>query len=99
MSERKALVILASTTGAGNSDKFYVDENRSVTITSDVDLAGVEVAAIEISPDNGVTFRAYLDGIAVELTATKNAIRLYGPAVYRVAKGATASATAIILQG
>jgi len=40
----------------------------------------------------------YQDGAAVELTATKNAVRLYGPALYRPAKDSTSTATGMFLQ-
>ena len=90
--------ILTATTGAGNSSHFYVRPESNVTIMPDINLGAAETADVQISHDNGTTFKDYLDGTAVELTATKNAIRLYGPATYRVAKDSTASATAIILQ-
>lgn len=98
MAKGDITTILTATTSAGNSDSFYVRPDANVTIMPDIDLGAAETADVQISDDNGTTFKGYLDGSAVELTATKNAIRLYGPAVYRVAKDATASATAIILQ-
>ena len=98
MSKGDITTILAAATGAGNSSHFYVGPGSNVTVMTDVDLAGAETADIQISHDNGTTFKDYQDGAAVELTATLNALRLYGPSVYRVAKDATVSATAILLQ-
>ncbi|MCK5236077.1 MAG: hypothetical protein KAR06_03745 [Deltaproteobacteria bacterium] len=98
MAKGDITTILTATTSAGNSSHFYVRPDANVTIMPDIDLGAAETADVQISDDNGTTFKDYIDGSAVELTATKNAIRLYGPAVYRVAKDATASATAIILQ-
>jgi len=98
MAKGDVTTILAATTSAGNSSHFYVGPNSSVTIMPDIDLVSTETADVQISDDNGETFKDYQDGAAVELTASLNALRLYGPAVYRVAKDSTASATAIILQ-
>ncbi len=98
MAKGDVTIILEAATGAGNSASFYVGPNTSVTVMPDIDLVSAETADIQISDDNGTTFKDYQDGAAVELTAILNALRLYGPAVYRVAKDATASATAIILQ-
>ena len=95
---RLATEILAAQTGAGNSRPFTVEKDTSVTVMTDIDLAGAETADIQITHDGGTTWKDYLDGAAVELTATLNALRLYGPATYRVAKDATASATAVLFQ-
>lgn len=90
--------ILAATTSAGNSSSHYIGPMNNVTIMTDVDLVTTETADVQISYDNGTTWNDYLDGAAVELSATINALRLYGPMLFRVAKDASASATAIILQ-
>jgi len=95
---KNPLTILDATTSAGNSELFFVVADTSVTIMTDIDLVSAETADVQITHDDGATWKDYLDGSAVELTATLNALRLYGPAAYRVAKDATASATAILLQ-
>jgi hypothetical protein len=95
---RPAKVLLTAATGAGNSDPFYVPQMRNATVIVSPDLAGAETADIQISHDDGTTWVDYQYNGAIELTATKNAERLYGPALYRVAKDATAGATGIYLQ-
>lgn len=97
MTGRAAKIILASATDAGNSEEFFVSNRLGAVIQSVPNLAGAEVAEVEISHDKGTTWVPYLDGASVELTANKNALKLYGPALYRVAKEATASATAIYM--
>ena len=98
MAKGDVTTILATTTSAGNSSSFYVGPNSNVTIMTDAELVSAETADVQISYDGGTTFKDYIDTAAVELTATINAIRLYGPAVYRVAKDATVTTTAVILQ-
>jgi len=95
---RLPIEILEATTSAANSAQFTVVENKSVTVMTDIDLVSAETADIQITHDGGATWKDYQDGAAVELTATLNAFRLYGPATYRVAKDATVSATAILFQ-
>jgi len=95
---KKPLTILAATTSEGNSRLFYVEADTSVTIMTDIDLVSAETAGVQITHDDGATWKDYLDGAAVELTASLNALRLYGPATYRIAKDTTVSATAILLQ-
>ena len=95
---RNAKTLLTAQTGAGNSDSFYVPQMLNRTLIVSPDLAGSETADVQISHDDGTTWADYLDGIAVELTATKNSLRLYGPAWFRVAKDVTAGATGIYLQ-
>jgi len=89
--------LLAKTTGAGNSADFYVSRDQVVSVMTSPNLAGSETADIQLSYDKGQTFVDYIDVSAVELTATKNAIRLYGPMLYRVAKDSTSTATGIYL--
>lgn len=86
---------LAPQLALGNSESFFVNNLHGAIIQVSPDLAGVEVAGIEISHDNGTTWVPYIDGTAVQLTATKNALRVYGPALYRVAKSVTATATGV----
>ncbi len=91
--------ILLAVTGAGTSDSFPVKDGATVSVYCSPNLAGAETADIQVSPDNGVTWVDYLDGTAaVELTATLNAIKLYGPGRFRIVKDATVSATGIWLQ-
>lgn len=95
---RPAKTLLAAQTGAGNSAAFYVPQMLNATVICSPDLAGAETADIQISHDDGTTWVDYQDGAAVELTATQNGLRLYGPALFRVAKDATTGATGIYLQ-
>ena len=95
---RDAKELLAAQTGAGNSNPFYVPQMLNRTLIVSPDLAGSETADVQISRDDGTTWVDYTDGSAVELSSTKNALRLYGPAWFRVAKEATAGATGIYLQ-
>ncbi len=90
--------LLAAQTGAGNSEQFYIKQGEVATLICSPDLAGSETADVQISHDNGTTFVDYQDGGAIELSATKNAMRLYGPGLYRVAKDSTIGATGIFLQ-
>lgn len=89
--------ILAPTTDAGNSEEFFVSNEFGAVIQVSPNLAGVEVAVVEISHDNRTTWVPYLDGASVELTANKNALKLYGPAMYRVAKSATAGVVGVYM--
>ncbi len=89
--------LLAPKTGADQTKNFYVPKDQVVTIMASPILDGSETADVQISHDEGHTFQDYIDSTAVELTATKNAIRLYGPMMYRVDKDITASATGIYL--
>ena len=90
--------ILAATTSAANSESVTLDAQDVVTIMVSPDLAGSETADIQITPDGGATWVDYqYDGAAIELTASQNAIRLYGPMKFRVAKDATAGATGVFL--
>ena len=89
--------LLIATASAAQSKSFYVSKDQVVTVMASPILDGAETADIQISHDDEVTWQDYIDGIAVELTATKNAIRLYGPMMYRVDKDSTTSATGIYL--
>ena len=86
-------LIISQTAGA-TSDSFFVSKKEPATIHCVADLVSAETVAIEISLDDE-TFIPYQDGAAVQLTASINALRLYGPAFYRVVKSATATATAV----
>jgi len=90
--------ILIATTDAGTSESFDVDEGKSVAVFCEPDLGSTETADIQICTDGIDTYVDYVDGTAVELTSTQNGIKLYGPGRFRVAKDATASATAIRVQ-
>jgi len=92
-----AKVLLAAKTGADQSKSFYVAKDQVVTVMVSPDLATTETADIQISHDDGTTWADYIDGTAVELTLTKNTLRLYGPMLYRVDKDATAGATGVYL--
>ena len=89
--------LLAATTSALPSKSFYVPKDQVVTVMTSPILAGSETADIQLSHNEEVTWVDYVDGTAVELTATKNAIRLYGPMLYRVDKDSTSTATGIFL--
>ena len=89
--------LLAVTTDADQSASFYVPKDQVVVVMTSPILAGSETADIQLSHDNEVTWVDYIDVSAVELTATKNAIRLYGPMLYRVDKDSTSTATGIYL--
>lgn len=89
--------LLAATTDADQSEAFYVPKDQVATVMASPDLATTETADIQLSHDDGKTYADYIDGSAVELSLTKNAIRLYGPMWYRVDKDATAGATGIYL--
>lgn len=95
---RPAKTLLAAQTGAGNSASFYVPQMLNATVICSPDLGAGETADIQISHDDGTTWVDYQDGAAVELTETQNAIRVYGPGLFRVAKDATSGATGIFLQ-
>jgi len=86
--------LIASQTVGATSDSFYVSKNEPATIHCTPDLVSAETVTVEISTDNE-TFVTYQDGAAVNLTVLINALRLHGPAFYRVVKTATVSATAV----
>jgi len=90
-------VLVPSKTDAETSQSFFVAQNHSVCIHCTPDLDGIEKAQVEISSSQDGTFVPYQDGALVNLYSSQNALRLYGPAFYKVAKEATASATAISL--
>lgn len=87
-------ILVTSQTDANTSDSFYVPENGGVTIKVVPNLDGVETVVVQIALDNE-TFIDYEDGALVKLDSAENAIKLYGPAYYKVVKSATASATAV----
>jgi len=89
--------LLAATTDADQSKDFYVNKDNVVTVMVSPDLATTETADIQISHDDGKTWADYIDGSAIELTLTRNTVRLYGPMLYRVDKDATAGATGVYL--
>ena len=86
---------LAPQTAIGNSESFFVNNLHGAIIQVSPDLTGVEVAGVEISHDDGTTWVPYIDGTAAELSVTKNALKVYGPALHRVAKSVTAAETGI----
>jgi len=86
--------LIVSQTAGDTSESFYVSKNAPASIHCTPDLVSAETVTMEISTDNE-TFVTYQDGAAVRLTASINALRLQGPAFYRVVKTATVSATAV----
>jgi len=86
--------LIESQTAGDTSDSFYVSKNEPATIHCTPDLVSAEIVTVEVSLDNE-TFVTYQDGAAVQLTVLINALRLHGPAFYRVVKTTTASETAV----
>ena len=61
-------------------------------------LAGAEVANVMFSADGGLTYtNLFENGTQVQLTATNNAVTIYGPGMYRVSKGITVAAVPVSL--
>ena len=87
--------LLAPIAGAAQSTPFAIADGVKKTVMVSPDIILAETAAIQISHDEGETWVDYLDGTPVVLTVSKNALRLYGPAYYRVDKSITATATGI----
>ena len=88
-------VLVASKTDAETSQSFFVAHNHSVSISCTPDLVSAEEVGILISSSQEGTFAPYQDGAPVKLHAAQNAVRLYGPAYYKVDKDATVTATAV----
>jgi len=89
--------LLAPTTDATQSANFYVPKDQVATVMCSPDLAGSETGDVQLSHDDGTTWVDYVDVSAVELSVSKNAIRLLGPMLYRIDKDSTAGATGIYL--
>jgi len=85
--------IVTSQTGAAQSDEYYVDDDKQITVFAAPILVSAEEAEIELTNDGGTTWVA----TGQKLTATVNILQLEGPASFRINKDATAGATAIHL--
>lgn len=95
-----AKTLLAPATGAGNSAEFVVGEQHEATVYlhATSGLVVSEFADLQISHDGGSTWADYFkDGSQVRLTNTNNAVTIYGPGRFRVAKDATTNAAGIYL--
>lgn len=90
-------IIITSQTATDTSDAFYVSPDKDVNISCTPNLASGETAVVQISSDEEGVFADYEDGAAVKLDSSENAIRLAGPAWYKIVKSVTAGATAIHL--
>jgi len=61
-------------------------------------LANVEIVAVEVSSDEGVTYAPALDsstGTPIELSATKNVVNINSFGRYKIVKGVTVAAVAV----
>jgi hypothetical protein len=88
--------ILASTTAAAASSPVAVLTRRAVTLFCQPALVAAEVATLQISPDQGLTWVNVIQGGSqVQLSATNTIVRVDAPAIVRLNKGATVSATAL----
>jgi len=83
-------VLVASTTGGGNSAEFTIPEGGHATVFVK-GLAGIETVNIQLKLADG-TWVAALDG-SFPLTATVNASAIWAKGVFRVVQDATAGAT------
>lgn len=92
-------LIPAGTAAATSKDSgFYINPGEEATVMCSPDLAGAEVVTIQISHDNGATWVDYqYNGATIQLTSTQNAVKLYGPMLYRTSKGVTAGSTGVFL--
>ena len=95
---KKALTKLAATTGADQSDTFFVRQDEKVLVMCSPNMVSAEAAQIQITHDDGTTWVDANNGALLELTATTNHLVLDGPGVYRVDKEATVTATGIYVR-
>jgi len=94
-----ATTLITSTTSADQSiDVSVTGDNLPYSFSCTPILAGTEKATIQLKDQDGNYNDLYLDGILQELSATNMVITLFGPAVVRVDKDSTASATSVIGQ-
>lgn len=85
---------IANTTAAVNSVAIPVGDKCTFIVTGT--LGAAEKIDIEISPDRGSTFSdLYQDGLQTQLSTTNNAVTVYGPGIFRVAKGITSAACGV----
>ena len=92
--------LISATTGGATSsnDGFFVRDNEAVSVCTTAALGSSETVDIYYSPDDGATWlQYYYDGVAVQLTSTQSAVRLYGPMLFQVVLSATASSTGVNL--
>ena len=89
--------LLAAQTAAGASSSVGVSNvNLPAHFICDPALAAAEVADLQISMDNGSTWvDYYVDGTQQQITDTNTGLVVLAPGLYRINKGATATATAV----
>ena len=87
-------ILIEPQTAQKTSASFFVSQHTNVAIHCVPDLGSTETVIIQISLDN-ITFVDYLDGATVKLDNAENALKLQGPAFFRVSKSVTAVATAV----
>ena len=96
MTKNNFYTLTTATTLASTSDSFYVDAESPVTVGIEPDLAAGETVDVQVTVD-GTTYKDYVDSDAtVQLTTGQNTLRLYGPAIYKVQKTATATSTCAV---
>jgi len=92
-------LIPAQTAAVNTPVAFTCSKGRIPVTISALGLLGGETAPIMISQDAGVTWEALsVDGAIVEVTATNNAITVYGPLFLGVKKTLTTVAVAVTAQ-
>ena len=91
---RGARIVLASATGAGDSSEVLVPEGRSATfVMGDRGDLAAETGDVQIKhPFTDTWDDLYLGGSQQQLSATNNAITVYGPGRYRVSCSARTTA-------
>tara|TARA_R110000803_G_scaffold78618_1_gene143798 strand:+ start:403 stop:708 length:306 start_codon:yes stop_codon:yes gene_type:complete len=94
-----ATTLLASQTAAAQSlDVIVTKDNLPYTFSCTPVLAGTEKATLQLKDNAGGYSDFYQDGILQELGATNMAVSIFGPAIFRIDKDITATATAVIGQ-
>lgn len=96
-----AVQIVAEQTGALSSaatGMYVIEPREAVTVMVTGTLTGSETIPVAISNDGGTTFPPYSsEGVPIELSLTNTAIRLFGPCIFQMQKGATAAAAGVAM--
>ena len=87
-----AILIAPAALGATNSSSFVARTRRHVTVFCVPALTAAEVATIQISNDNGIT---WINTTLGTISVTNTTRTVLSPGLYRVAKGASVTATAV----
>lgn len=90
-------VLIADTTSAAKSGIFSVSAGDNVSIAVSGTIATNEFIDVQYTDDGGTTWHdLFQDGSQVRLTDTNNMATIYGPGIFKLDKGATASAAGAI---